>query len=154
MEKVVEEFLVLINQERTRLGLKTLTPNEALNGFAQIRAEEIVEVFSHTRPSGEKWDTVINTDSYNYTTAGENLVMTSYVGDQSYNPNKDYWTGSPEQISASAAWFYKLFVESEVHYANIINEDFEDSGIGITYVMDQTGSIPVFYLTHLFGKLQ
>ena len=30
-------------------------------------------------------------------------------------------------------------------------EAIEESGIGITYIMDSTGSIPVFYLAHLFG---
>ena len=154
MQQIVDEFFVLINEERTRLGLNPLTENSALNGFAQIRAEETLTLFSHTRPDGQDWNTVIDQAAYPYQTAGENLVMTSHVGDQSYNPNKDYWTGSPEQISAAAGWIFKLFRESEAHYENIKNASFRESGIGITYVMNDTNSIPIFYLTHLFGSQQ
>lgn len=151
LQQIEDEFLVLINQERVRVGLNTITINDALDGFAQIRAEEIITRFAHDRPDDRSWDTVLNRSEYPYVTAGENIVMTPHVGDQKYNPNKDYWTGSPEQISAAAAWAFKLFRGSPAHYENITNGAFKETGIGLTYVMDETGTIPIFYLAHLFG---
>ena len=151
IQQIADKFLVLVNEERARVGLNPITPNTTLNGYAQIRAKEIQTKFSHDRPDNSEWSSIINRDEYPYTTAGENIVMTSHMGDQPYNPNLHYWTGSEEQIEAAAGWIYKLFRGSPSHYANMINESFEESGIGITYIMDSTGSIPVFYLAHLFG---
>lgn len=151
LQQIEDEFLVLVNQERARVGLNPIAPNAVLTGYAKIRAEEIKTLFSHDRPDGSEWISILNRDEYPYTAAGENIVMTSHVGNQAYNPNKDYWIGSPEQISAAAAWTYKLFRESPKHYANMTHTAYTESGIGITYVLDQTGSVPIFYLTHLFG---
>ena len=47
-----------VNRERAARGLRALRVDPALTAAAQIRAREIVEKFSHTRPDGTKWSTV------------------------------------------------------------------------------------------------
>ena len=71
---------MLVNMERTRVGVGTLTSNAYLDSCAQIRSNETLESFSHTRPDGQPWVTVLDMNSYPYTIAGENLCMTSHVG--------------------------------------------------------------------------
>lgn len=148
------EFLHLVNAERRANGLPPLVRSEVLDTFARSRAEELLIQFSHTRPDGTDWNTIILWDFYRYATLGENIVMTSHVGDGVYDPNRDFWTGSQEQISAAAGWIFKLFKESPEHYANMLGETFVDSGIGIAYVMDETESIPIFYLAHILGSTE
>ena len=154
MQAVTDEFMVLVNQERVEKGLAPLVRGEVLNTFARSRAEELLIQFSHTRPDGTPWNDIMLYDFYRYDALGENIVMTSHVGDSTYSPEWDFWTGSPAQISAAAYWMFKLFKESPEHYANMISPEFEDCGIGITYVMDETESIPIFYLAHIFGSTE
>ena len=47
-----------VNQERAARGLRALRVDPKLTAAAQIRAQEIVQKFSHTRPDGTKWSTV------------------------------------------------------------------------------------------------
>ena len=47
-----------VNQERAKQGLSALRIDPKLTAAAQIRAREIVQKFSHTRPDGTKWSTV------------------------------------------------------------------------------------------------
>ena len=46
------------NVERARYGLDALRVDEELMAAARVRAEEIAEQFSHTRPDGSQWHTV------------------------------------------------------------------------------------------------
>ena len=52
------EVLELVNIERENAGLEPLELDEDLVRLANIRAEEIVENFSHTRPNGTSCFTV------------------------------------------------------------------------------------------------
>ena len=51
---VIEET----NLERARYGLDALRVDEELMAAARVRAEEIAQKFSHTRPDGTSWRTV------------------------------------------------------------------------------------------------
>ena len=48
----------LVNAERAKLGLGGLRVDAGLVRAAQVRAQEIARVFSHTRPDGSSWSTV------------------------------------------------------------------------------------------------
>ena len=52
--RVIEE----INRERSAYGLGTLRVDAELTRAAWVRAYEIAEKFSHTRPDGTRWKTV------------------------------------------------------------------------------------------------
>ncbi len=52
-DEYAQEIFKYTNEEREKAGLDPLDWNDNLTEAAQIRAEEITEKFSHTRPNGE-----------------------------------------------------------------------------------------------------
>ena len=120
-----------------------------LDSVAQIRSAETIELFSHTRPNGEPWHSLIDVHAYPYIATGENICMTSHIGNGSYT-SADKWVGSQPQIEAAASWIFVLFKNSSGHYSNMINANYKECGIGISYEMHADG-IPMFYLAHIFG---
>ncbi len=138
-------FLKLVNKERSRVGLSNLTINSHLDSCAEIRADEIVTSFSHTRPNGDSCFSLIDSSKYKYSTLGENICMTSHVGSGYVTP----FTGSSGQIEDVYTHMFNLFKNSPGHYENMINANFEHCGIGISYKMEK--GIPMFYCAHMFG---
>ena len=90
-----------VNQERAKQGLPALRVDPKLAAAAQIRAREIVEKFSHTRPDGTKWSTV---SSVAY---GENIAKGQKTADK-----------------VMAAW-----MTSSGHRANILRASYGSIGV-------------------------
>ena len=109
------EVLSLVNQERVRNGLDKLTWGETCADAAETRAEEIVQVYSHTRPDGSSWDTACMEPSGGYNTyaEGENLV----AGNSAVSPE-----------TAVAAW-----MNSEKHRENILNPSYTKLAVGFHF---------------------
>ena len=75
-----------MNQERKKAGVAELTIDSDLMEATDIRAKEMVSKFSHTRPSGDGFQTVfkeVGIDSYRY--AGENIACVQLF----YTPSDD-----------------------------------------------------------------
>ena len=109
------EVLSLVNQERVRNGLEKLTWGDTCADAAEVRAEEIVQVYSHTRPDGSSWDTACiepNDNAITYT-EGENLV----AGNSAVSPE-----------TAVAAW-----MNSEKHRENILNPNYTKLAVGFYF---------------------
>ena len=108
------EVLTLVNQERIKNGLESLTWGDTCQEQAQIRANEIITTYSHTRPDGTLWSTVcpLPDDGGEYF-AGENLM----AGNSAVSPE-----------SVVAAW-----MNSEDHRANILNPNFTKLSVGFVY---------------------
>ena len=104
----VWEVLRLTNNERENQGLTGLTLSQALTDGAAIRATEIVNTYSHTRPDGNSCFTAV---TKTYWSMGENIYS---------SPT------SPE--AAVEGW-----MNSAGHRANILNENFTKLGVGYTY---------------------
>ena len=122
-EKWKREVLSLVNQERVRNGLDKLTWGDTCADAAEIRAEEIVQVYSHTRPDGSSWDTACMEPSGGATyTEGENLV----AGNSAVSPE-----------TAVAAW-----MNSEKHRENILNPNYTKLAVGFHFDPNSK------YLTH------
>ena len=68
-QSAAEQLVAQVNAERAKAGLSTLRVDAELTRAAQVRAVEITQVFSHTRPDGTSWSTV-SARAY-----GENLAM-------------------------------------------------------------------------------
>lgn len=113
-EKWKYEVLSLVNQERVRNGLEKLTWGETCAKAAEIRSEEIVQLYSHTRPNGTSWDTacIEPTDGGAYL-EGENLV----VGNSAVSPE-----------TTVAAW-----MNSEKHRENILNPNYTKLAVGFYF---------------------
>lgn len=103
-----QEVLRLVNVERTKEGLPALQYYTAAQSAADIRANEILQSFSHTRPNGETCFTALDDLGIQYYAAGENIAMGQT---------------SPSQVVT--AW-----MNSAGHRANILNEDFNAIVIG------------------------
>lgn len=61
----------LVNEERVRKGKTELEINDELMESARVRAEEVSENFSHTRPDGTSYTTAITLE---YAAAAENAA--------------------------------------------------------------------------------
>lgn len=79
-----------VNMERASRGLGTLRIDAELTRAARVRAQEIAQKFSHTRPDGTKWRTV-SSSAY-----GENIargqktvdkVMAAWMSSQGHRQN-------------------------------------------------------------------
>lgn len=113
------EVLSLVNQERVRNGLDKLTWGDTCAEAAETRAEEIVQVYAHTRPDGTSWDTACLEPSNGYVTyvEGENLV----AGNSAVSPE-----------TTVAAW-----MNSEKHRENILNPNYTKLAVGFHYDINQ-----------------
>ena len=103
------EVLKLVNAERAKAGLSAFTTNSSLTAAANKRAVEIKSSFSHTRPNGSGFQTVLGEYSVSYRAAGENIA---------------YGQKTPQAVVT--AW-----MNSQGHRANILNANFNKLGVGV-----------------------
>lgn len=103
-----EQILNLVNKERAKVGLHALKLDTQVSSAASVRAKEIQTSFSHTRPDGRKFSSVLTDNGIRFTAAGENIA---------------WGQTSPEQVME--AW-----MNSDGHRANILNEKFTKLGVG------------------------
>lgn len=108
--RYAEEVAQIVNRERAAYGLEPLIFSEKLSAPAQVRAQEIQSVFSHTRPNGQSCFTAINEAGIRYTYAGENIAY-----------------GQRDPAAVMDAWMH-----SEGHRANILNARVTHIGVGVT----------------------
>ena len=109
----------LINKMREDAGLDALDWDLNLETCADVRSEEAADVFSHTRPSGQAWNTVNSRIQ-----GGENLAF----GFDDAQDVVDAWEDSP------------------THYENMMYPDFTKGAIsiyedndGVCYWADEFG---------------
>ncbi len=116
------DVLDLINKERKAAGLKSVKINEDLNRVAQLRAAEIAEKWSHTRPNGEEWKTAFADAGVSASYRGENLAKGQY----------------------SAEKVVEDWMESEGHKSNIMNKKFTKMGVASVVIDGVTYWVQVF----------
>ena len=102
------EVLRLVNVERAKTGLAPLVRDDGAEKVAYLRAKEIVQSFSHTRPDGRSCFTAASDLGVSYRTAGENIA---------------YGYATPEQVVNG-------WMNSEGHRKNILSASFTKIGIG------------------------
>ena len=111
------EILSLVNQERVRNGLTKLSWGDTCEEGAEIRAEELVTLYSHTRPDGSSWDTACSSpDTDIVSLEGENLL----AGNSAVSPE-----------TTVATW-----MNSEKHRENILNPNFTKLAVGFYFNSD------------------
>ena len=108
-DEYINSVLNLMNEERAAAGVAPISLDDGLNAIAKIRAEEITEVFDHTRPNGEPFyqiglETIKNIQIY---TLGENIAMGYYT---------------PQAVMTG-------WMNSQGHRENILNKEFNYVGI-------------------------
>lgn len=114
----VLEYAVVdqINARRAEEGLEPLAMSGTLCGIASVRAYEVCLSWSHTRPNGSGWQSVLSDYGYGYSTAAEDLVHTA---------------------GFDGAAIVSKWMDSDGSRADILNPDFTTIGVGI-YSADGT----------------
>ena len=126
LETYRKEVLRLVNQERANAGVGALTMDDVnLSNAAQVRAKEIIELFSHTRPDGTSCFTALTEQGVQNGYAGENIAA-GYA--------------TPEKVVDG--WMH-----SEGHRENILNAHYRKLGVGYYY---QQGSQYGAYWVQMF----
>lgn len=105
------DILRFTNVERFKLGKTIYSTNKIMQDTCDVREKELIELYSHTRPNGEKCFTAFPSD-FKYTTSGENIQSCSEGGYILPQTAVDNWMNSPG------------------HYANIMNDSFQFMGVG------------------------
>lgn len=121
----VDEVIRLVNVERANAGLAPLAKNGTACQAADIRASEIGVSFSHTRPDGRDCFTVFEEFGIGFTACGENIAM-----------------GQPSPEAVVEGW-----MNSPGHRANILNENFQEIGVGVKNVNGRMHWVQLFLRT-------
>ncbi len=103
-----KQVVNLVNEERAKAGVSALVLDETLASAAMVRATEIETSFSHTRPDGRSFSTVLSDMGIQYRRSGENIAW----GQQSPKAVMEGW------------------MNSKGHRANILNPNFTKIGVG------------------------
>ncbi len=104
----IREVHRLVNVERAKVGLAPLNYYAAAQSAADIRAKEIAQLFSHTRPDGTQCFTALDALNVPYHAAGENIA----------------------QGHTDAAWVMDAWMHSERHKANILGDQYNAVVVG------------------------
>lgn len=102
------QVVILVNEERAKEGLPPLKCAVRLDNAADIRVNEQITLFSHTRPDGSSWFTVFEQTGIDYYSAAENIAQ-----------------GQKTPQEVVDAW-----MNSDGHRANILDPDFTHIGVG------------------------
>ena len=84
------EVVAQTNQERAKMGLSQLTVSSELTRAACVRASEIVQTFSHTRPDGSSWTTASSQARGENIAKGQQTVdkvMAAWMSSQGHREN-------------------------------------------------------------------
>ena len=107
-QNYAQRVLDLVNIERRKAGVKPLALSDELMRAAAVRSQEIIKVFSHTRPDGTKFSSLVSRHGRRI---GENIAG-------GYQTPEDVVDG----------WMH-----SEGHRKNILHPDFTELGVGYAY---------------------
>ncbi|MCH1983369.1 CAP domain-containing protein [Ruminococcus sp. OA3] len=118
-----EQVVDLVNAERAKAGLNALTIDQSIASAALVRAKETETSFSHTRPDGRAFSSVLTDNGISFRGAGENIA---------------WGQRTPEEVMNG-------WMNSDGHRANILNAEFTKIGVG--YYQNSAGTN---YWTQLF----
>ena len=119
---LINEVYEITNNYRSLVGVPSLTLDSSLVEAANIRAKELSDSFSHTRPNGSSCFTVLSELGISYGTAGENIAA-----------------GYSSSQSVMEGW-----CSSSGHYQNIISSKFKKIGIGVNIINNQYYWVQIF----------
>lgn len=119
---LINEVYEITNNYRSLVGVSSLTLDSSLVEAASIRAKELSDSFSHTRPNGSSCFTVLSELGISYGIAGENIAA-----------------GYSSSQSVMEGWR-----SSSGHYQNIISSKFKKIGIGVNIINNQYYWVQIF----------
>ncbi|PRR81331.1 CAP domain-containing protein [Clostridium vincentii] len=131
LAKVEDEIFTATNNERAKAGLQPLTRNNTANGYARSKSLEMLNLnyFDHKSPTNGYISDIAKRDGWKYSRVGENIYT---------------MTGSSAS-SASGTAINNSWMNSPGHKANILNKDYKEIGIGVTYRNNKLYATQIFY---------
>lgn len=117
-----QAVLSQVNAARAQNGLSALTLDANMNRAANVRAAELAQSFSHTRPNGSRGLTALSEAGVSYRAAGENIAA-----------------GQQTAQAVVSAW-----MNSSGHRANILSTKFSRMGVGQVTISGRTYWVQLF----------
>ena len=121
-QNIAQQILDLVNEERVKAGVKSLTLNSRLTTAAATYAVNMAteDFFSHFDPDQKTSpaDRIHNV-GYSWQRCGENIA----AGNSDPKATMTQWMNSPG------------------HKANILNPEFTELGVGYFYLEDDSGEV-------------
>ncbi|MDD2504743.1 MAG: LysM peptidoglycan-binding domain-containing protein [Bacilli bacterium] len=127
LTQLENEVIELVNTERGKLGIHSLTPSNELSNVARLKSEDFIKnnYFSHNSPIyGSPFD-MLRFFGVNFKGASENIAS----GQKTAKAVVDTW------------------MNSSAHKANILNNNYDEIGVGIA-----KGPNENLYWTQIFIK--
>ena len=124
-KKFAAEVLRLTNVERAKVGAQPLKASKDLTASALIRAMELPQKFSHTRPNGYSFDSAFVTGKGHV--IGENLA-----GGQK----------TPQEV-------VKAWMDSPGHRKNMLSKNFSE--LGVVYYYQPNSKYKHYWVQHFRG---
>lgn len=109
LAQYAQDVFNIVNQERANAGLNPLAYDTQIEQAANLRAQEIVQSFSHTRPNGTSCFTVFKEMGISYTMVAENIA---------------YGQRTPAEVMNG-------WMNSEGHRKNILTPELTNIGVGV-----------------------
>jgi uncharacterized protein YkwD len=149
-----------INQERIKYGLPPLKWNEELSKVARAHSIEMAEnnYFAHEGLDCKEVDYRVSRKGIFYTIVGENLLQISLINSYWYDPEtlkitkREYKTLDELVEEGVKSW-----MNSSGHRENILNKDFDETGIGIAIqnvpkiYMEEKMRVPILLIVNLIN---
>lgn len=125
-----KNIIDLTNDLREQKGIPLLDREKKLYTSSQLKADDMVarDYFDHVSPDGQGLAYFLGQAGYEYRVAGENLGM-----------------GFFQASDLVQAW-----INSPTHYANLIDTDYDEIGIGLA--MGEYEGMPTVYVAQHFGR--
>lgn len=149
------EVLDIVNQERAKAGVEPLQMDGALMATAYVRANEIVQLYSHTRPNGESCYTAFPETKGKVKARGENIHESPRNAVEAMNG----WMNSPGHRmnilypKYKAIGIYEVYIPGsrwEYYWVQCFSDVLEDpilpGGAPTNAVTTKDGSIPMYRL--------
>lgn len=113
------------NEERTKKGLPEYRYASEYQAAADIRAEELIQGFSHTRPDGSAPSTALDELGAHYSNVGENIAWVSSM----YKPSK----------------IMEEWMASSGHASNILSSAFDSFVVGTACSNGKIYAVQIFF---------
>ena len=118
VKTVESQVAVMVNNERSKAGLKPLTLNWQLSRVARYKSQDMIDknYFDHTSPTYGSPFTMMTNFGIKYMSAGENIAY-----------------GQQTATAVMTAW-----MNSAGHRANILSANYSQIGVGLALKSDGT----------------
>lgn len=152
---IKKRLLLLINTERRSRGLDVLQLDSALGSASNTRSVDIQSSFSHTRPNGKLWSTILpKGKSANNTKEILGLTTTANLNTKTETKQSvtiPIFKGNTSELDLAAKNLYYYFLNSGSEANNLFNAKYKICGIGVSakYIYEYSNLLTFYCVIHL-----